>query len=149
MNGDRDLRALTRAQILSWSSRLREPGFAGVYESYLSAENVLLVVDCDAEVGAADAMRRHRELVAALTPEQVIVLRGRGAIGIRTRWKTSLRAWIIDLRTLVELRVTSQGDLCISYTHLGQVGLLTLLFRSRALADSWMSMIDDAFWMPK
>jgi hypothetical protein len=126
---------------------MNESRFVGAYERYLAAKEVLLRVECDAELGPVDAPGRRREVVAALTPEQVIVLGGPAAIGLRTRRRVSVRVWKVDLLTLVEIRITAQGDLSIVYSEVGQVCILRLLLRNPVLADSWMSRIDDAFWM--
>jgi hypothetical protein len=121
--------------------------FDGAYEHHLAGKEVLLRVDCDAVLGPVDAPGRRREVVVALTPDQVIVLGGPAALGIRTRRRVGTRVWKVDLLTLVELRITAQGDLAIVYSDVGQICILRLLLRNPVLADSWMSTIDDAFWM--
>ena len=148
MEEGRDPQSLTPAQIMSASKTLNSPGFAGVYEDHLSLQEVLLVVDCKAEIGMIEAFGRRRAVVAALTAEQVVVV-GRVSIGLWPRRPPRLRVWKVDLRAIVALRVTPRGDLNIVYREFGRTLTLNLLLRDWAKTDRWMLAIESAFWRPR
>jgi len=136
------IRTLGYGEVISQSERLGDEKFSGPFNRYLSREQILLVEDCDAEVFGADAGRQRASLVAVMTPERLVLLRGRGR-------RAPKEPWTALLEEIGKLTVTHDGDLAIDFANTrGKASLWKLLLRNRATADEWMSTIDAACWLP-
>lgn len=136
----RAMRTLGYGEVISQSERLGDERFSGAFNRYLSREQILLVEDCDAEILSADAELQRDSLVAVMTPERLVLLRGKGRRGPK-------EPWTARLEEIGKLTVTHDGHLAIDFANTrGKASFWKLLLRNRATADEWMSTIDAACW---
>jgi hypothetical protein len=141
--GHTPIRALGYGEVISQSERLRDAKFSTTFNRYLAREQILLVEDCDVEVFGADAGQQREGLVAVMTPERLVLLRGGGRRGPR-------EPWMALLEEIGKLTVTHDGDLAIDFANTrGKAILWKLLLRDRATADEWMATIDAACWFER
>jgi hypothetical protein len=141
--GRTSIQSLGYGEVISQSERLRDAKFSAAFNRFLAREQILLVEDCDAEVFGADDWRQRASLVAVMTPERLVLLRGGGRRGPR-------EPWMALLEEIGKLTVTHDGDLAIDFANTrGKASLWKLLLRDRATADKWMATIDAACWFDR
>jgi hypothetical protein len=127
-------------EILQRSSRLREDKFAGLVAQHVTHdEGILLVDDCHAEMYEQGRSQRKFELVALLTTERLLLLRGRGVFA------GPKKPFAIALRDIDRVAVTREGNVNIELAgpH-GVPGLWKLIIENEGLADLWMATIHQA-----
>lgn len=126
-------------QLLARSQRLGDGKFADVLaQSLRQGERVLLIDDCDAEIFEFTRLSPKSDLVAVLTADRLLLLRGRGLMG------GSKRPWILDLTDLEHVAVTAEGNVNLRFTQRADPGIWKLVFRDTERADLWMQEIGRA-----
>jgi hypothetical protein len=141
--GRTSIRTLGYGEVISRSERLREAKFSSAFNRHLSREAILLVGDCDAEIFGVDARRQRDSLVAVMTPQRLVLLRGGGR-------RSPKEPWMARLEEIGKLTVTHDGDLAIDFANTRrETGLWKLLLRDRPTADEWMATIDAACWFDR
>jgi hypothetical protein len=125
--------------VFTRSQRLSHQKFAGVLEQNLGeGERVLLVDDCDAEIFEISQPTPRSGLVALLSCDRLLLLRGRGVLGAK-------RPWVMELVRLEQLGITAEGNLNLRFSDPnGEPHLWKLIFRDALLAERWMRELEGA-----
>jgi hypothetical protein len=119
------------------SRRLSESKFAEALGAIGTEETVVLIDDCDAQMLDVPQPRHESKLVAVLTNDRVLLLRGRGMMGPK-------KPWVMRLTDLDHAGATREGNFNLEASDptRGQ-DFWKLILRDATKANEWFEAVNS------